>query len=154
MPFLDTEVKLSSNGLESTIFRKKTNTDVVLNHNAIAPTMWKTGLIKCFLHRADVVCSNEKLRTEEINKLRDICLRNGYPTQFFDRVKTEFENKKKKRTENVQNQSPNGNEDTKQDEKSYRSIFKIPYVGKASEFFGRRIKKTYENGGTGNTSRL
>ena len=141
MPFLDTEVKLSSNGLESTIFRKKTNTDVVLNHTAIAPTKWKTGLIKCFLHRADVVCSNEKLRKEEINKLRNICTRNGYSTQFFEKAKTEFENKKKKRMENLQNQSTNENENTKKDEKLPISIFKIPYVGKTSEFFGRRIKK-------------
>ena len=80
MPFLDTQVKLSSNGIESTIFRKKTNTDVVLHYDAMVPPKWKAGLIKCFLHRADVICSNDTNHNDEINTLKDIFSRNGLVT--------------------------------------------------------------------------
>ena len=141
MPFLNTEVKLSSSGLESTIFRKHTNTDVVLNYKAIAPITWKSGLIKCFLHRADVVCSNEKTRNDEINNLKDIFAQNGYPPQFFDKTKTEFENKRKVEKEKSEKNKNTNDDNNKQDDKKYKHILKIPYVGRISEVYGRRIKR-------------
>ena len=68
LPFLDTEITLNSNNFDSTVFRKTTNNDVIMNSSSIAPKQWKTGLIKFFLHRAYKLCSNEQLLNEEINK--------------------------------------------------------------------------------------
>ena len=71
--FLKVQIKLLDNGYETCIWRKPTNTAVVLNFNAICPTAWKIGLITCLLHRAKIVCSNCELYTREVNKtMQDI----------------------------------------------------------------------------------
>ena len=70
--FLDVQIKLLDNGYETCVWRKPTNTGVLLNFSAICPT-WKTGLITCLLHRAKFVCSNCELYTREVNKtMQDI----------------------------------------------------------------------------------
>lgn len=114
-----------------------------VHYDAMVPPKWKAGLIKCFLHRADVICSNDTNHNDEINTLKDIFSRNGYPTQFFDKVKIDFHNKKKEiesRKSQGSDKSPNKAANKEQAGK-YISTVKIPYLGKISELFGRRLKK-------------
>ena len=59
--FLYVQIKLLDNGYETCVWRKPTNTGVLLNFNAICPAAWKIGLITCLLHRAKLVCSNCEL---------------------------------------------------------------------------------------------
>ena len=93
MPFLDTRVKLVPAEVDSTVFRNAKNTNIVLHYDAMVSyqtpgkEVWKRGLVKCLLHRAKVVCSNEHNLNEEVAKLREIFSTNGYPTKFFDRIK-------------------------------------------------------------------
>ena len=144
MPFLDTRVKLCSDGLKSTVYRKKTNTNVVLHHDSIAPTTWKIGLMKWFLHRAEIVCSDEKTFNEEIDKLKTIFSQNGYPVKYFEKVIREFKIKKNKQKNSTQNEIVNereNNTDIKTLDNHRKLVFKIPYVGKISEMYGRRIRK-------------
>ena len=89
MPFLDIKVSVNTNKLQTTVFRKKTNTDVVINYDAVAPMNWKSGVIKCLLHRAKMVCSDEQQLRKEIKTLKDIFHRNGYPEDFFEKIKYE-----------------------------------------------------------------
>jgi len=58
LPFLDVSVSILDNKFCSKVYFKKTNTNLILNFNAFCPLMYKIGLIKCFLHRAFVVCSS------------------------------------------------------------------------------------------------
>ena len=136
MPFLDTRVRLSPEGVDSTVFRKSTNTDVVLNYDAVAPISWKRGLVKCLLHRAKVVCSNNDNLQQEVAKLREIFSKNGYPTKFFDRIQQQMIGKKT-------NEAPTSNdvESERNDRNEQKLLFlKIPYVGKISTIFGRKVK--------------
>ena len=130
MPFLDIAVTLSSSGLKTTVYRKKTDTNVLLNYKAVAPNNWKKGLIKCFLHRAQTVCSDNDLLEKEMENLKTIFFKNGYPENFFLKVKTEFLNSKPKSTEQQE-----------KSKKEKKPIVKIPYVGKTSTLFARRLKK-------------
>ena len=82
LPFLDVEVKLGNN-IETWLFRKSTNTGVLLNYNSVAPRSWKSGLIKCVLSRAHTVCSSVALFTKEVDNIARIFKRNGYPEWFF-----------------------------------------------------------------------
>ena len=41
------------------VYRKPTNTNLILNFNALCPTKWKSGLIPCFLNRAKRMCSSD-----------------------------------------------------------------------------------------------
>ena len=90
LPFLDTLIQLSNDGFTSTVFRKATNTDVILNYSSVAPMKWKTGLIKCMVHRAHNVCSNQVLLRREIDHLRQMFFKNGYPRKLFDQILEEF----------------------------------------------------------------
>ena len=91
LPFLDVNVVLGSQGVELTVYRKPTNTDVVLNFRAVAPPLWKAGLILCMLHRARKVCSSMLSFDREVDTLRSIFGKNGYPADFFNRVVQKFE---------------------------------------------------------------
>ena len=80
--FLDTEIHLpidETSSMSSTVYRKKTNTNVVMNFNALCPKNWNLGLIYCLLNRAYVICSTWQLFHTEVQNLKDIFSKNGYP---------------------------------------------------------------------------
>ena len=125
MPFLDVQIQLCDGDFKSKVYRKKTDTNVLLQYGSNTPNMWKSGLIKCFLKRAVTVCSDEESLTTEIKNLKTIFEKNGYLGSYFDRIKNEFfENKEKEN----------------KDDKKPTSYLKVPYIGKASTLLGKRIK--------------
>ena len=136
LTFLDTQVSIENGNFESWVYRKPTNTHVILNQCALCPMEWKKGLVKCFLHRAWTICSNYKRLHEEIVILRDIFVRNGYAVSFFDRIVNRFLIKKF-----TQGKFVNVSSDDKEDEPVFlkRYILKVPYIGKASIHFKRKI---------------
>ena len=60
-PFLDVEIEIVGNSVDTWVFRKKTHTGVMLNFSALVPNSWKSGLIRGMLHRAKKICSSEEL---------------------------------------------------------------------------------------------
>ena len=58
LPFLDTEVKLISNRLYTSVYRKPTGTNVVMQYTSVCPKAWKIGLIEFYLNRALSLCRN------------------------------------------------------------------------------------------------
>ena len=58
LPFLDMELKIHNNNLQSWIWRKPAHTGVFLNFKVICPLKWKSNLISCMLNRAKNICSN------------------------------------------------------------------------------------------------
>ena len=91
LAFLDTQISLSSNddlSLITSVYRKPTDTKTIINFHAVCRWIWLSGLIKCFLNRAFIVCNNWSTFHEEISKLKDIFHTNGYPKDiFYNRVK-------------------------------------------------------------------
>ena len=85
LPFLDVEVGLKGNNIETWLHRKPTNTGVLLNYNSVAPRSWKTGLIKCLLTRAKAVCSSAALFSKEVDNISKMFKKNGYPEWFLIR---------------------------------------------------------------------
>ena len=122
--FLDVQIKLLDNGYETCVWRKPTNTGVLLNFNAICPTSWKTGLITCLLHRAKFVCSNSELYTREVKKLCKIFQNNGYPNWFINNVIKKFE----------ENNNTSSNY-----EKDFMFTIGLPYFGKPSQPFAKKL---------------
>ena len=57
LTFLDVEVELNESGYNTWVWRKPTNTELLLNFNANSPQTWKSSLIMCLLHRAKNICS-------------------------------------------------------------------------------------------------
>jgi hypothetical protein len=139
LAFLDTKVRLpcvDHASVLTTVYRKPTNTDVILNFSAVCPIQWKTGLITCFLNRAYLVCSDWSLFHEEINKLREIFCRNAYPRSIFDHCVGKFLSKKFDTTRILTE-----NEDSTEK----HIVLCLPYVGFASENFKRQIKNVFRD---------
>ena len=93
LPFLDTEIEIIDDKFESWVYRKATNTNVMLNANAVCPLSWKKGLLFGALHRAKMICSNQDLFMSEIKKLKEIFWKNGYSESFFTQIYQSFEQK-------------------------------------------------------------
>ena len=124
--FLDVEIKVTENHLDTWVWRKPTNTGLLLNFNAFCPMKWKSGLILCLLHRAKVICSSTFFFNEEVDKLRLMFFKNGYPKCFFDKVFNKFQC-------SVSTQNPDNNE-------FVYCVF-VPFFGKISQQFVRRLSK-------------
>ena len=59
IPFLDVEIRLNKTGIDTWVYRKPTNTNLILNFNVLCPTKWKSGLIVCFLNQAKHICFSD-----------------------------------------------------------------------------------------------
>ena len=81
------------NKLETIVFRKETNTDLYINWNSHAPIQWKRGSLKNLIQRSISICSNEKLREDELNYLRNVFIKvNDYPPKLVNSmIKIELE---------------------------------------------------------------
>ena len=90
LPFLDVTISIEEDGFNTGVYRKPTNTDVILNYHSVAPTKWKRSLIKCLLTRAYRLSSNINLFMSEVEKIKNILQRNSYPSAFIDRNIEEF----------------------------------------------------------------
>ena len=73
---------------------------------------------------AVTVCSDNDQLNAEIEYLRNTFLKNGYPGTYFDKIHCEFFKKKEQC----------------KDETNPTSFLRIPYIGKASTLFGKRLK--------------
>lgn len=70
LPFLDFEVNIQGRDVSTWVYRKSTNTNVMLNFHAIAPLKWKRALISCLLYRASLfVCSSDLYFQREVSNL-------------------------------------------------------------------------------------
>ena len=106
LAFLDTQISLSSNNdlsLITSVYRKPTDTKTIINFHAVCPWIWKSGLIKCFINRAFIVCTNWFTFHEEISKLKDIFHMNGYPKDIFYNHVEKFLSKNLMTTNSCQN---------------------------------------------------
>ena len=101
----------------------------MLNFSAIVPNFWKTGLIKCMLNSAKMICSSEDLFDKEVEKLKKMFAANGYPKAFFERTLEKFSLSK-----NEVKSDADENEPTDR-----RHIFGIPWVGNISRDYKQKV---------------
>jgi len=86
LAFFDVEIKINDQGVDTWIWRKPTNTDLMLNFNALCPQKWKSGLDFCLLNRAKMIYSLVSANNVELNKPKSIFGSNEYPFGFFDKI--------------------------------------------------------------------
>ena len=58
LPFLDTCIELKGDYFESFVYRKKTNTNILLNAEATCPINWKRSVIFSAINRAKMICKS------------------------------------------------------------------------------------------------
>ena len=87
--FLDVKVHRKRDfTLEFSTYHKPTFTGVFLHWNSPSSRKYKIGLIRCLLDRSNEISSSEKDKTVEMEQIRDLLLKNGYPKNI---IITEFD---------------------------------------------------------------
>ena len=81
LPFLDVHVEHTKGSYETKVYRKPTFTGQYLRWESFTPIKRKASLVSTLVHRALKICSKSKLK-EEINRIKEILLDNGYLEDF------------------------------------------------------------------------
>ena len=58
--------------VNTTVYRKKTNTDLYINWKSFSPNSWKWGTLKTLVSRAHDICLTEKYLKEELNYIKTV----------------------------------------------------------------------------------
>ena len=144
LPFLDIAVSIENGKFNTEVYRKKTNTGVVMNFRCMAPSKWKSSLVKCFLTRAYRISSNYKFFIAEVDRIKTILHNNAYPSDLIERLVNEFISNNEinslefKATPLEKRQRPSSDN---------RVYLTIPYLGKPSLKFQNRMKRNLQQYG-------
>nr|CAH8823398.1 unnamed protein product [Trichobilharzia regenti] len=70
--------------IRKSVYRKPTSTGQYTDFLSFVPLKYKRNLIKCLVHRARAICSDDCL-DEELNNIERLLSENGYPEKFTDK---------------------------------------------------------------------
>ena len=100
LPFLDVLVTRNvENGIQTSVYRKKTFTGTYLHWTSLSPRDYKIGLINCLLDRAYRICSTEQALKKELVKIKQVLYKNEYPPKVVtNTIQKFFESKKNPKT--------------------------------------------------------
>ena len=84
LPFLEVRVTRVASGMVTSLYRKPTFTGLYTPWDSFSPTVYKINLVRALTFRINRVCSPAVVQ-EELDTLRTILTRNGYPGQILDR---------------------------------------------------------------------
>ena len=79
IPFIGIEIIKNGTELETRVYRKPTNTGLLLHFQSHVDKRYKIGLLKTMLHRAYALSSTTEAFNEECAKLRPLFSRLDYP---------------------------------------------------------------------------
>ena len=85
LPFLDVLVTRIDGAFYTSLYRKPTFSGLYTHFQSYMPDTYKKGLIYTLLHRAFTLCNSWKTFDEEVNFLKEIFVKNSYPTHFVDK---------------------------------------------------------------------
>ena len=85
LPFLDCLVGRNNNELRTTVYRKPTHTDRLLDESSYNPTSHKATTIKTLTRRAQLVCNTPDSLSDENKYLDRVFDKNNYNTDFIRR---------------------------------------------------------------------
>lgn len=104
------------------VYRKETHTNKYLDFNSHNPKQHKEAVVKSLLHRAKEIPTGGKFQQEEIEKVKQDLVANGYPPRFLQKV------------QNTRAQVPSSTEDS-------GGLAVLPYVKGVSEQLKRTLKR-------------
>ena len=135
--FLDVKIRKVGRKIETSVYRKPTNTDVYLHWNSFAPTTWKKGTLRTLILRAHNICSTKALYDKEITHLKHVFHDlNGYPINVITTAIQDTEEKLKQ---------PQATTTEETSESNDRQKLYLPYQGKQGETLVKSLNKTLKN---------
>ena len=85
LSFLDVEVSRQQGKLVTSVSRKPTFSSVYTHFDSFLPEVYKVGMICILAYRCFKICSDWTKFYEELNSLKQVYLKNGYPLSFIDK---------------------------------------------------------------------
>lgn len=142
--FLDVNVQRTKNDLiETSVYRKTTNTDLYIHWDAFAPMQWKKSTLIMLIKRAFIICSTYELRQKELEHIRHVfCDINGYPKSFVNRMIQQELIRYNNPTQ--PDSTTTGNELIDADDVETVHL-SIPYAGKHGEKLLNKMRKNLDN---------
>ena len=129
LAFLDIVISNESDSFCTSVCRKKTSIGLYTNFTSFTPFSYKIGLIKTLLHRAFEISSSWNFFDQEKRKIKNLLMKNLYPSHLIDKeIKTFLENKLTTKE--------NTNIDHNNKSVSY---YKLPYIGSYSNSTKKKI---------------
>ena len=77
-------VRRKANSLVTTVYRKPTYTGLLTKWTSFVPRQYKVSAVSTMIHRGTQLTSTYVLIHEELDFIRSICQRNGYPIGFVE----------------------------------------------------------------------
>jgi hypothetical protein len=122
LPFLDVLVTKNGNRLQTSVYRKQTHTDRLLDYSSYHPLCHKKSVVKSLWDRAKTICSNDHLLKDEQSYLKSVFNINGYSNKVIYKWTQE------------QQRENNTNDDLSK-------RISIPYIKNISETAARLLRK-------------
>ena len=153
LPFLDIEISINDGKFDTKVYRKPTNTGILMNFNSNAPMKWKKALIKYMLLRAYKLSSSFEFFQAEVEKIRGMFIQNSYPTHLIERIFREFISHRdinkdcfKSSTMDTVHQDESPEPDIEANNvasppEPKKIYFKLPFFGRPSRTFQKRIQE-------------
>ena len=116
-----------------------------MHYSSMAPTSWKRALVKCLVNRCHRISSSYCGFANELDNIKTICSKNGYPPLFAQSIIDEFV-KSRNISEQNYKAATNLTERANQNNNNV-AYFTVPYVGKASQKLQNCVKSEMENHG-------
>ena len=85
LPFLDLHVERTESCFSTSIYRKATFTGLLSKFESFTPLKYKENLIGTLIHRAYKLCSSFMKFDVEVNFLKTILSKNGYPLPLVEK---------------------------------------------------------------------
>ena len=145
LPFLDIAISVNDDKFDTKVYRKPTNTGVVMNFNSNAPMKWKKSLVKYMLLRAYRLSSSFNFFQSEVTKIRDIFRLNSYPSHLIEEILRDFTTHHNIDETHFKcgnmDKSQEARQRTNEDPEPKNVYFKLPFFGRPSRTFQRQIRE-------------
>ena len=84
LPFLDINITRTNGHFSTSVFHKPTSTGLFTNFNSFIPMTYKKGLLLSLISRYFSICSSYQSFHCELQNLKQVFSRNGYPISLID----------------------------------------------------------------------
>ena len=138
LAFLDILIIRENGKFKTEIYRKPTDTGLMLNYLAVAPQLFKRNLVIGEAIRVTKRCSEFYDKNRALMALRERLKKNQYPDRFVDRCFREALGPAKSEPSD-----DSGSEEETEDDRN-KHIFALEYRGKHTELFMKKVRRVID----------
>ena len=149
--FIDILIIRKKSKIETTFYRKSTDTDIYINWFSFAPNTSKQEALKNLVHQAYNICSTKYLLRKELLHLeKNFISKNNYHCWFIKQIMTQVEKQQERNDmnnnnnddSNTNNENSFTNDTNSQISKKQSSFITLPYKGQQGEKVLKSFKTT------------